>query len=248
MTRRLGKSFRVEFVRRTTTHFRRAVPSYLRFGFRRGFSVYCKRYRLQLAFALVALFAEESFAAGNVSVISKKGRFLVRGDDEANCLAIGQNFLEDGGFTIAFDGCGTTTINASSEPLVFSFDGAPPGFDIDMKGGDDTLDLQESLTPAWLHIRMGSGNDVLVGLDVTIAGDSKIGMGRGDDIMAVEFFIFGGDLQVTTGPGDDLVRTRFTTVAGQLVLRGGPGNDTLMGDIGAGSTFIRGFEAQGPVI
>jgi hypothetical protein len=148
---------------------------------------------LGLVSVLLVLLPEAVLAAGDVTVVEKDENIVIRGDRQSNTVVIDINTVsgEDG-----------TTINGGSNPIEIPPDG---GFDIDLKGGDDFIDLQD-VHRTFLHIQMGKENDVLVFADAGASGDCTVDMGKGDDIVVGDFIEdCGGGLTVDTGQGNDLL-------------------------------------------
>jgi hypothetical protein len=114
------------------------------------------------------LLPEAAFGAGNVTVVEEEGNIIIRGDRRANAVVIDVTTVsgEDG-----------TTINGGSDPVEIPSDG---GFDIDLKDGDNFLDLRD-VHRTFLHIQMGEGNDVLVFADAGASGECTVAMGKGDN-------------------------------------------------------------------
>jgi hypothetical protein len=180
--------------------------------------------------------AEPVGAQGNVTVrVDGNGNLIIRGDAADNGVFVkpfdvGEGFVE---------GLGSTLVNGGDSA---AFSGATGDFRFDMRGGDDTIQIDD-----------GDGNETL--------GDLEIRTGSGDDVILVRHFIVHDDLEIRSGPGNDVItleqtagnspyaedRTFIGTSTGddQVFVRGGELPDSLVQFVdefrvstGAGRDFV----------
>lgn len=207
--------------------------------------------------------------AGNVSVSLAGGNLLVRGDGQANEIAIVQ--LSSGQYAVA--GLPGTTVQGSTEPWVVN--GVKGNIDVDLKGGNDLVgvgnDVQalvdkadsyglvdgsslssfisdlDSITsgeqlvvPKSLLIRTGDGNDgVAVIADVNKL--LNVNLGGGDNIVDIDPTFIGESCIVRGGNGDDLASVFETQINKVLDIYLGKGdNSVYIDDSSVGLSAIIG--------
>ncbi|MEX2175425.1 MAG: hypothetical protein WD872_13770 [Pirellulaceae bacterium] len=184
------------------------------------------------------LLETRALLAGNISVDVSGGNLIVRGDNQANGVAILQ--LDDGAYAVV--GFNGTRVEGSADPFVV--EGVTGNIDVDLKKGDDLIGVGND--PAGLILlaqEFGFGDDLgdaqalqddlLALLDdagaperlevprnLNIrAGDGRDGVGIAGDI--------GQAVIVNLGNGDNTLVVVDSTVGGSLVAIGGKARDTL---------------------
>jgi hypothetical protein len=161
--------------------------------------------------------------AGDVSAALEGSLLVVRGDDQANELAVTQNSAGD----VIVQGLNGTTVNGLASltlpnPQLNSAD-------VRMEGGDDQLTVTELGTTTDLNIDLGTGDDSAsvvanVGGNLTIKGEA------GNDSVLVRETAVGLDLNVEMGTGTASVDVQNSTVAENTTLITDVLNDTVVAD------------------
>ena len=131
---------------------------------------------------------------GNVTAAVQGGVLVVKGDDDGNGIAITQT--ETGSFLV--EGDETTTVNGGAS---FESTGNVRSFRIDMKGGDDSVTIQDLEVRQFLTLDGGAGNDVLSISNVSVGVIAAVRGGAGDDDIGVENLDVGATLLVDAGKG-----------------------------------------------
>jgi hypothetical protein len=109
---------------------------------------------------------------------------------------------------------------------------------VDMESGNDTVTLGNAdvvSTQQDLDVDLGTGNDLLDGKRIFIAGDQILGGGDGDDDMIFDGFASpftlgtsaAGSANWTGGNGDDTVHVVYAFIVGAWTIDLGAGNDSL---------------------
>ena len=161
-----------------------------------------RRSRHRLHSVAVELLERRTLLTGNVTAAFSHGDLVLRGDDADNSVAI----LNDGG-NLVVRGSSETTINGSSADFV-AIVGATNIHDdlwIDLRGGNDTLSLQDVQVGDDVRMRSGSGNDTLSLQDVQVGDDVRMRSGSGNDNIAMADSQIGDDLRIDTSDGNDTV-------------------------------------------
>lgn len=122
---------------------------------------------------LVLLFPARNVAANDVAVQVKKGVLVVKGDDDANVIALDQAGLGQGSIRIT-PGVGTT-VDGSGAPQVF--DGIVNGAKVALGKGSDLMRVTGALQGT-AKIDLGTGDNGLNLCDVVFGGDVAIKIGK----------------------------------------------------------------------
>ena len=155
---------------------------------------------------------------GNVSVAVQNHSLVVTGDNKDNAIEIYQ--VASGQYAIRNQD-GTTTINHQSTPQTFS--GVTGDFKIDLKGGNDVLNIDTA-----------SGGLA----NITIPGNLNINLNNGNDVTYVSKAIVGGSLSETGGNGNHVLYV-FDSKIGNAAVNGGQ-ND-LKFNLGSGNVILDVF-------
>ena len=128
----------------------------------------------------VELLEQRTLLTGNVTAAFSHGDLVLRGDDADNVVAI----VNEGG-NLVIRGSSGTTVNGSSGDFVAIVGSSRIHDDlrVDLRGGNDTLSMQ----------------------DIQIGDDARIWTGDGHDSLALAGIQIGDDLRVNTAGGDDTV-------------------------------------------
>jgi hypothetical protein len=173
--------------------------------------------------------------AGNVLVsVDAAGNLDVRGDSADNRFSIAQTAA--GAFTFTdLDLVTPTTFNGAAGPVTFT--GVTGSLRIDLKAGDDEVQIEEGTSIAGnLDIRMGGGSDAVViqadffgTAPIDVGGNLDVQTGQGDDTVLVDQFVSvtGSALIDTSDGADNVTISGLTTIAGNLAVRLGHQNDRL---------------------
>jgi hypothetical protein len=217
--------------------------------------------------------------AGDVTAVKIGATLFITGDDASNAIEVrAANSATPGDGKVLVTGL-VDTDPASLQPtsvngvLLISqpFSGIQ-NLAIDMRGGNDSVDIEAPLTLKDLAAKMGAGSDLfgINGLDsatlVTFKGNTKIDAGDGPDGVQIDFAKLGGRLEVALGNGDSsglpqvvqFVAVTSSTVGGAAKLSGGNDPDSFTfnsdnfnssleiraGD-GADSANVFGFTVKG---
>jgi hypothetical protein len=143
--------------------------------------------------ALSLVLATSAQAAGSVSVkVNGSGDLIVRDDGTNNCVEVSPFDAGEG----SVQGCDSTLVNGRPSA---SFSGANRDFRFKLRGGDDTVFLND-----------GDGNEV--------PNDLKIKTGRGNDTIRIRSFLIRDDLSIDAGSGNDALSLEQTAGAADFVL------------------------------
>lgn len=182
----------------------------------------------------ISCLAVSVHAGGNVSVhVDGGGNLIVEGDGADNEILI-MPFEVGEGFVV---GLGTTLVNGDLQAF---FSGADDDFKIVMRGGNDTIQIDDgdgNEAPDDLEIDAGQGNDVVLVRHFLVHDDLKIRLGSGDDVLTLSqtagnasFVLDKTDIDL--GAGNDQVLFEIgplpdthLTFGDDFVLRGGAGRD-----------------------
>lgn len=146
---------------------------------------------------LVGCLGATNARADDVAATVAGGTLKIKGDADANILTLDNGGLGAGHVRIT----GTpTTINGAAGP--FTFDDVTGGLQVDLGGGNDTLEL-----------------DALAVTDAV-----KIKTGPGDDVVSIPTATFGDALSIDLGAGDNTLLFCGGTVANSMALKIGAGN------------------------
>ncbi|MFM8291856.1 MAG: hypothetical protein ACKOC4_09175 [Planctomycetia bacterium] len=169
--------------------------------------------------------------AGDVSADLEDGRLELDGDGQDNEILVQQIGAE----TFRVTGLNGTTVNGQASQV---FASAGIDLDIDLKGGNDLLVIDDSadrpLVVRTLMIDLGTGSDEaeIDNLIVSEADTVEIKLGKGSendaDDLVIDDAVFAGSVKVTTGNGSDDVVVTDTFVAGDLTIDLSGGNDDVM--------------------
>jgi hypothetical protein len=141
--------------------------------------------------------------AGNVTASFSNHLLSITGDNEPNGISLTNN--GDGSFTLDTTD-GNTTFNGSPDPLTVT----PTALfkvTINMRGGDDTLDI------------LGGG--------VTIRGNSSIKLGEGVDTLTVDGVFARNGAKIDGEAGDDLITVTNSGFDNRASILGGAGVDSI---------------------
>ena len=161
--------------------------------------------------------------AGNVVADFDGGKLELIGDNQANEIDVNLD-----GTDIVVQGLGDTTVNGSSDPVVYQRNG-----DIDlvakMEKGDDSIHISGTIEGD-ADIETNEGND-FVGLGpLTVGGDLKIETHQGaDNIDVTDPLSVSGDTTIKTDQGNDVVRMFFADLifGEDLTIETGNGDDGI---------------------
>ena len=184
-----------------------------------------QRSRQRLHPVSAELLERRTLLTGNVTAAFSHGDLVLRGDDADNSVAI----LNDGG-NLVVRGSSGTTINGSSADFV-AIVGATHIHDdlrIDLRGGNDTLSLQNVQVGDDVRLRSGSGNDNIAMADSQIGDDLRVDTSDGNDTVLVQNLNVGDDTHISTGSGSDQVRVSSTSVDDDLRIRSASGDDAII--------------------
>ena len=135
--------------------------------------------------------------AGDVSASVHAGTLFIKGDNLSNGITITAGAIPNQviitGTTIA--GAGTTVNGITNLPVAVN--NVTMGMKINMKGGNDTVTIN----------------------NLTLNGTAKINTGAGIDTLIVNASTICGDLNVKTGGSADHVTVNASNVAGQAIFK-----------------------------
>jgi hypothetical protein len=160
--------------------------------------------------------------AGNVTAFVRGGVLFVQGDDLANAIQVAKTG-EKSVFLRSADG--TTTINGQLAPQWFG--DITRGYDIQLNGGDDTLELVKVRAKRGLRIEGGAGADVITLFQVRSDRQTDILGQDGNDQVTITDSTLKGKTAVDLGAGDDRINLVGNRTAKNTFLQGGDGNDTV---------------------
>lgn len=178
--------------------------------------------------------------AGNIAVGSlANGDLLFRGDGSDNSMVLERQ--ADG--NIWAHGTDGTTVNGVDVGLLIS-DGAAldRGVTFRMRGGDDSIALNNLEITGRLDIDMGGADDTVLLDEIEMRGKATINLRSGHDAVTLIRFAGYGDLNIQTGAGHDGVSLldRCYMETARFELDTASGNDSLWIDEAAffGDVFV----------
>jgi hypothetical protein len=168
--------------------------------------------------ALMLLCVPFSARANDVLVTVAGGKMTVKGDDDANVIAI-----DESGMNVRVTPGGVTTVNGSALPQLFP--AANVGLTVALGDGADALTLTSLTITGKVTIKMGEGADTLTvnGADL---GPTKLDLGLNDNTVTSIGLIVRGDFAVKGGKGSDSLGFQ-ETIAGKMKFGLGDGTDAL---------------------
>ena len=175
---------------------------------------------------------------GDVTAVIAGGCLKITGDAQANDVII-----EDTGTPNQVrvrTGASVTTINGAAGPVVL--DGLTKDVKIDLKAGDDVLELTSLTVARNAKIKGGSGDNQVTVDDTTVVGDLCVkGSSGADTVNLVNGTAVGGDTTINLGNGDNALGLTDTAVIGRTTVKAGTGDDTVTVDTlaASGQTTIR---------
>lgn len=151
--------------------------------------------------------------SGNVTVRvsgqSPRYNLKITGDDLSNQIYVTYNEAQATWTVGGIPGTGTL-INGGNQPVTVG--GVTNSVWIDMRAGDDVVQLRAFQVPNELHVDLDAGNDVLeAGLEASGVTPNRVG----------------GALWIEGDDGNDLVELANVQVAGNVYVKLGYGNDTF---------------------
>jgi hypothetical protein len=155
-----------------------------------------------------------SMLAGTVTTQLVKGDLVVKGDNNANIIAITQT-----GTTVTITGTGTT-VNTSP---VLNVTGR---IKLDMKGGDDQVTITG--TTKGIEADMGDGLDTFTVQNATVNGEVEAEGEGGNDTLQILGSTVNGDVELDGDAGNDNLTILNTRVNGDVEMEGSSGNDMLL--------------------
>jgi hypothetical protein len=141
-----------------------------------------------------------------------------------------------------------TTVNVSSSPFTTRAYPLEPGLIINMRGGDDTVNLMALSDMRNLNVDLGDGFDTLNAKMVETRGAMSFFGGLGDDIFQLQAVESHASFSVNLGAGNDqLLASNIDGTAGSIL--GGAGNETVQLDDADFTHFLfRGDSGNGRLI
>lgn len=184
-----------------------------------------RRSRYRLHSVAVELLERRTLLTGNVTAAYSHGDLVLRGDNADNSVAI----LNDGG-NLVIRGSSGTTINGSSDDFVaiMSATNIHDDLRVNLRGGNNTLSLQNVQVGDDVHMRSGRGNDTITIADSQIDDNLLINTAEGNDTVVVQNLNVSEDTRISTGAGSDQVRVSVTRVDDDLRIRSASGDDAII--------------------
>lgn len=162
---------------------------------------------------------------GNILVRFAGGSLFLRGDDGNNSVLVSE---ADG--VVSVVGLGNTTINGSSEAYTLDLDFLPDDLRIAMRGGNDTVIVQDLTVADNIKAAMNRGDDRIVFQNVTTGGRLIASGGLGDDAVILDGATVGGSVRIGGASGSDAVWVNDASIGGRLLVRGGGKEDVMIVD------------------
>jgi len=184
-----------------------------------------QRSRYRLHSVAVELLERRTLLTGNVTAAYSHGDLVLRGDNADNSVAI----LNDAG-NLVIRGSNGTTINGSSDDFVAIMSATNIHDDlwVNLRGGNNTLSLQNVQVGDDVHMRSGRGNDTITIADSHIDDNLLINTAKGNDTVVVQNLNVSEDIRISTGAGSDQVRVSVTRVDDDLRIRSASGDDAII--------------------
>jgi hypothetical protein len=190
--------------------------------------------------------AVRAWPLGDVQVSVTDGKLSVLGDDSPNEIEISAD-ADTGAFVVT--GVEGTAVNGGVSAAVTGV----RKIRIDMKAGQDSVQLLEVEVEDRLFVKLGADRDTFAlkggrvrgraevrggrkdGDELTVHGDARIGgrlvltTGGRRDTITVSNVSIGGGLDITSGAGNDYILVEHTTVdsGAETDVEAGDGNDRL---------------------
>lgn len=162
--------------------------------------------------------------AGDVTVTLKNGNVSVRGDQSGNDLVLR---MAEGVFLI--EGRNQTTINGSNQPFRLTTSSIAGDLKVDLRGGDDVVQIDDVVVLGRVTIRTGSGHDVLAAPGLSVRQDLRVSTGRGSDTLLWGSLSVDGHLRIRAGSGNDQVGLiDDIRLAGGMNIQTASGADTVV--------------------
>lgn len=157
--------------------------------------------------------------AGDVNAYMDGGDLIICGTSGADKLDIKQV----GPVTWRVAGTGGTKVNGSSFQLFDVY----CGMRLDMKGGNDGVGIHDGVIPKSLRVYLGSGNDSLILLNLTIGGSTEVPEGPAGIAAVSGSGSSGGYLCVKGDDGNDAINLTNVVVLNNTIWYGGQDTDLL---------------------
>jgi hypothetical protein len=168
----------------------------------------------------VEFLEQRKLLAGDVSAaMTAAGDLVIRGDNLSNNIEITPN--ANGIVVRGRDG---TRINGAN---VRSFAGTVEDLQINLRNGDNVVQICGVEVTGDIVIRTGRGNDAVVVRIVEVGDEISINTKAGDDIIALGSPRIADDLKVIAGSGNDAVIMDGGDVAGNVLFVTGSGDDSV---------------------
>lgn len=172
---------------------------------------------------------QRTMLAGNVTASVRGGTLFVTGDNDDNAIVIQQTGPNR--FTVVGATASDTTVNGRAEGTAFVANGVR-NFEIDLRGGDDSLGISNSETFLLdLEAELLGGPRAAqadIADSLTIRGYAHIRTGDGDDAIGMQLRA-GAFLLVNSGAGSDAAVIEAST-ATHLHVQADTGNQNTDGD------------------
>ncbi|MFD0892113.1 hypothetical protein KBB96_11850 [Luteolibacter ambystomatis] len=165
---------------------------------------------------LAAIASAPLSKGGDVNAYMDGGDLIICGTSGADKLDIKQV----GPVTWRVAGTGGTKVNGSSFQLFDVY----CGMRLDMKGGNDGVGIHDGVIPKFLRVYLGSGNDALILLNLTIGGSSEAPSGIAEVSGSSNS---GGYLCVKGDDGNDAINLTNVVVLNNTIWYGGQDTDLL---------------------
>jgi len=154
---------------------------------------------------------------GDVNAYMDGGDLVICGTSGADKLDIKQV----GPVTWRVAGAAGTKVNGSS----FEFFDVYCGMRLDMKGGNDGVGIHDGVIPKSLRVYLGSGNDALILLNLTIGGSTEVPEGPSGIATVSGSSSSGGYLCVKGDDGNDAINLSNVVVLNNTIWYGGQDTD-----------------------
>lgn len=172
----------------------------------------------------IAALESRELLSGNVAFQLNGSTLRITGDNSSNEVSIRQS---TGGMIIsAVNGTKLNGVTNGTQTIA-----NPSSIVIDLKGGNDILNLQDFLG-GQVNVQLGSGNDKLNANSVVCDGSFLVDLGSGNDLLNATGTVetpnqFGGAFEIKGNSGNDKVLIDQFVVNGKSKFDMGNGNDAL---------------------
>ena len=198
-----------------------------------------RRPLLTLLVSVALLLGVPAARADDVTAVVSGGTLKLKGDVDANTIALDQAALNADQIRVTPTG---TTINGAPGALVL--DGFTGGVQIDLGAGDDTLTIDSITVHGAMKLALGPGDDTVTLNSLTVDQAIAVDLGSGNNALAVCSVTVTKALAIKVSPGTGTSRN---AVCGSTTADAN-GTAIVIDSITAGAISVKGSKTAETVV